>query len=244
MDFGRATSSWRYSRWFRSWRSWSSRRPIGEPTEREIERNLVLSARLAADDVELRLEGVRQVLLTLSLEDEARPGSEPACRAQLRRLLTRQRTIVNIAVVRADGTIACGGRAEGLGSRLWLGRAVANRGFGLGEFERDQITGQAVIAAGLPVPGTARAGLRLVFASFDGSGTVLARSSSPKRFVGGQFGDRPLVRAALAEREGITTLEGLDGVRRLYAFSRVSAPGRDPLGRLRSEAFTRAGRAA
>jgi len=60
---------------------------------------------------------------------------------------------------------------------------------------------------------------------FDVSGTLLAHRPSRENWPGRQFKDHPLIRAALAQREGRFTGEGLDGVRRVFGF--VQLPGTD-----------------
>jgi GGDEF domain-containing protein len=58
---------------------------------------------------------------------------------------------------------------------------------------------------------------------FDGTGTLLARQPAHDSMVGQRFADRDLVRAMLAQREGVFTGGGLDGVRRIFGF--VQVPG-------------------
>jgi GGDEF domain-containing protein len=57
----------------------------------------------------------------------------------------------------------------------------------------------------------------------DGTGTLLARQPVQDGLVGRQFKDRPLIRAMLAQPEGMYTGESLDGVRRIFGF--VQLPG-------------------
>jgi GGDEF domain-containing protein len=57
----------------------------------------------------------------------------------------------------------------------------------------------------------------------DGSGTLLARQPAREGLVGRQFKDRALIRAMLAQSEGVFTGESLDGVRRIFGF--VQLPG-------------------
>lgn len=73
--------------------------------EEDAEESAVLLARLAADDVEVEIEGMRQVLMTFSLEEETLAGQEGPCRRQLGRLLATEEAFVNIGVARRDGTI-------------------------------------------------------------------------------------------------------------------------------------------
>jgi GGDEF domain-containing protein len=58
---------------------------------------------------------------------------------------------------------------------------------------------------------------------FDSTGTLLARQPAPQGLVGRQFKDHPMIRAMLAQPEGVFTGESLDGVRRIFGF--VQLPG-------------------
>src|SRR5687767_10509352 len=78
--------------------------------EEDAEESAALIARLAADDVEVAIESMRQVLLTFSLEEEVQAGQEGPCSRQLRRLLEQQEAFLNIGVARRDGAIACSGK--------------------------------------------------------------------------------------------------------------------------------------
>ena len=56
----------------------------------------------------------------------------------------------------------------------------------------------------------------------DSSGTVVARSLDPERWVGKDGRAAEIVGRALAEGEGTAVATGLDGTRRLYAYTRVA----------------------
>jgi GGDEF domain-containing protein len=58
---------------------------------------------------------------------------------------------------------------------------------------------------------------------FDGTGSLLARQPAPEGLVGRQFKDHPMIRAMLAQPEGVFTGESLDGVRRIFGY--VQLPG-------------------
>jgi len=55
----------------------------------------------------------------------------------------------------------------------------------------------------------------------DGAGTVIARQPEASAEVGRNFSDHPLIRKILSEPDGTVTSEGLDGVRRVYGFTRL-----------------------
>jgi GGDEF domain-containing protein len=55
----------------------------------------------------------------------------------------------------------------------------------------------------------------------DGTETLIARHPNREDWTGRQFGDHPLVRAALAGEEGVYTGECLDGIRRIFGFMRL-----------------------
>jgi PAS domain S-box-containing protein len=122
-------------------------------------------------------------------------------------------------------------------------------GFAVGEYQTSKLSGRSVLSFGYPVLNQAgrlqavvSAGLDLeklnqhalvtplpegaVVAVVDRHSTVLLQYPTPKAWVGKSFPDAQINRKVLTRTEGTITALGIDGVERLYAFSRL---GNDPV---------------
>lgn len=64
-----------------------------------------------------------------------------------------------------------------------------------------------------------------VLTLIDRSGVVIARSSDPGRWVGADVRANPVAAATLREREGQTSVPGLDGISRQYGFTTIPEMG-------------------
>jgi HD-GYP domain-containing protein (c-di-GMP phosphodiesterase class II) len=61
----------------------------------------------------------------------------------------------------------------------------------------------------------------------DHKGTILACYPDPEKWVGQTMPDTPLIEAVLAQKEGVTETTGLDGTRRLVAFTPLRGPSEE-----------------
>lgn len=217
----------------------------------EALRDATRLARATSTSGERLIEGTRQILTVLAHVPELRGRDGGACSRILAELLKPYPYFSNLGAATPAGDVFCSavpfeGTAN-ISDRSYFRRALARRAFAPGEYRIGQITGKAVINFAQPVlDGNGRvsavvfAGLDLSWLSrllsesrlpesstitaVDVTGQVLARYPDPERYVGKSFPDAPSVRAAMdREDQGTIEGEGLDGTRRLYAFTPLAA---------------------
>ena len=225
------------------------RRTVAEGVRSEARR----LADLTAAGHERLLAGSRDLLLALSALVPVRLAASPSCGPTLAALLDRYPQYANFGVAAPDGTVVCSAvplrTVVSIADRAYFRRAIETRSFAVGEYQVGRATGIPSINFGLPVVEGGRV-VAVVFAAFDlaalqdpsthaglppGSvvwvmdrrGTILSRYPDPGRWVGRNVSRTPVGRAVLTEGEGTESIEGLDGARRLYAFSSLQAAGGD-----------------
>ena len=126
-------------------------------------------------------------------------------------------------------------------------RVLATRAFAIGDYQIGRITGRAIIVLAQPVLDAAGAVRAVVGAGIDlawlnrlaaeaklpaGStltlvdhaGTVLARNPDGEKWIGRSLAGTPQLAAMHAQHDGTLEIAGLDGVRRLYAFTAIYEP--------------------
>jgi signal transduction histidine kinase len=177
------------------------------------------------------------------------PAQHAQCERIMRRIAGANEQYTNIGTVGTDGRVACNNvklkERTYLGGETFYRRALAVRGFGLGDYRPGQITRVPNIVAALAVyrtdgslRGMLTAGLDLawlsrtakttelpagsVLAMLDTDGTILFRSPGSARYVG-RKGTPEALRQLAARASGSFTVVGVDGVRRLYVFRRLSS---------------------
>jgi diguanylate cyclase (GGDEF)-like protein len=170
------------------------------------------------------------------------------CGRFLANLVTSLPWVKAISVSRPDGLIVCSSNPGSLGldisDRAYFQQALQTGEFVVSEYLFGRRIKGPTIFAGFPqrnasgsVETVAIGALDLswfgqhagslaqrsgsVVLMVDGTGTVAAREPDPDAFVGRNFSDHPLIRALLARAEGTATEAGLDGVRRIYGFTRL-----------------------
>jgi signal transduction histidine kinase len=209
-------------------------------------------ARLAASEQGRRLGAARELLIALSRLPEVRRRDGPACRRVLADLLRHYDLYLNFGAVDERGRVFCSAlpapESTDLGDRPYFQRAVATRGFAVGDYQVGRITGKASLNVAYPLldeRGTVRG---VVFAAIDlgwlrqlvrdarlphGStftvidrhGTVLVRHPD-EDWVGRahpQLGTHPRLPVVGALRPagtaGLAEARGEDGVVRLLGFT-------------------------
>ncbi|MBI4279256.1 MAG: PAS domain S-box protein [Armatimonadetes bacterium] len=203
--------------------------------------------RLAALEQERLIEGGRQFLLALARLPEVREGHAAACSALLADLRKRYHAYANLGVAALDGNAFCSAlpleRPVSVADRAWFRRALAARGFAVGDYQVGRVTGRATLNFGYPVTdgagqirgvvfaaldlawvGQVAAGARLPPGSsltvVDRNGIILARHPDPQRWVGRAMSEIPVIRAIVTRQgEGTVEGEGVDGLPRLFAFA-------------------------
>jgi diguanylate cyclase (GGDEF)-like protein len=153
-----------------------------------------------------------------------------------------------LSIVGANGRVVCATtrRAVGLdiSDRSYFRDAMRSREFTLSNYLMERVRGSPAIMAAFPAL-SSRDGRRSVILAavdldwvgrlaatvgqrsgavvlmIDAKGTLLAAHPASESWVGKSFVTQPLVIDMLTRDEGTATLNGLDGVRRIYAFIRV-----------------------
>jgi PAS domain S-box-containing protein len=244
------------------------RRQALETVGAEATRLAGLAALREADLV----DGGREVLAAVAQLRSVQSRDSSACDAQLQALLPLYTRFANIGVVAPNGDLFCSGIApsspQNYSDRAWFRRAVSSRRFAVGDYQVGRITGLPSLVMGLPMfdqagalRGVAWAALDLSWLNrfaarvklpgrqalvlIDRQGTVLSRYPDPERWEGKKF---PGATKAIAKAGGPPfEANGVDGVRRLYAFSALGGVD-DPhalvgVGITTADAYTAANRA-
>jgi signal transduction histidine kinase/CheY-like chemotaxis protein len=208
-------------------------------------------ARSAAATHAAYVEGARQLLIALSLLPEVRGLDGEACGRRLAEIRNKFAQYANLVAVRPDGEIFCGALMRGgrvnVADRAWFQRAVKTRAFAAGEYQIGRITGKPMIIFGYPVLDDGGRVSAVVVAALDidwlnelkpalelpegatlavidRKGAILLRHPDPARWVGQTLPEAPIVKEILARRgEGTIETYGVEGVRRLYAFTPLAS---------------------
>ena len=188
-----------------------------------------------------------QVLAQLPAVHE---GSAAACSALLTRLHKQDPAprYSSFFAVRPDGDVFCSSspltRRINAADQAYYRRVLATRAFAVGDYQIGRITGRAIIVLAQPVLDAAGAVRAVVGAGIDlawlnrlaaearlpaGStltlvdhaGTVLARNPDGEKWIGRSLAGTPQLAAMHAQHDGTLEIAGLDGVRRLYAFTAI-----------------------
>ncbi len=206
-------------------------------------------ARIGALEQGQVFDGARQLLTSLVRSPEILNQNKVACSARFSELLKRFPIYTNLSAATPDGAVFCSApplRAPvNVGDRSYFQRALKTRDFALSEYVIGRISGRPTIAVAYPAideAGRVRAvvatalGLdwlgRLTAEAqlprgstltvLDQSGVVFARYPDAGTWVGKAISDVPLVQAITTTRtEGMVEAVGLDGVPRLYVFTRL-----------------------
>jgi PAS domain S-box-containing protein len=210
-------------------------------------------ARLAASNQASLIDGGQQLLVALAHLPAVREGDRAACDAILASLLQQYAYYANLGVAAPNGDLLCSALPHNgpvnYADRDWLQEAVKTRNFVTGQFLIGRLTGKAILP--MAYPGLDEAGRvqYVVFAAIDlawlnqlaakaqlpeGSvytlidrqGTILARHPDPQQWVGQALPEAPIIETVLARAvEGTAEAVGVDGIRRLYAFTPLGIAG-------------------
>lgn len=186
-------------------------------------------------------------LATLSENLLSRIEDTERCSAYLRDALTKHPQYLNLGVIGVDGKIRCSAIAfedhPDFSDRGYFQHAIEGGGLAIGISQFEPTTGKASINFGYPLQDAKARVNAVVFSSVDlawlsdlaayvkfadgatltitdRGGAILVRYPKPERWVGKVVPDTGVLRAALEkEGKGMVEAEGIDGVRRLYAFT-------------------------
>jgi signal transduction histidine kinase len=219
----------------------------------QVEDNALRLARLSASGHEAAVEGARQFLTALAQAPEIRSTDPSSCRPLVEDLLGEFPDYLNVGLADVPtGEVICSAvptqGTVGVADRVYFKRALDTGEFAVGDFIIGRITGEPSLGFGMPVRdergrirAVAFAALKLdtfeqiaaeadlpsgsAVVVLDGEGTILARAPDDLGLVGKQLPESELVRAVRTRSAGAVEVPGLDGVRRLYGFTRLRGGG-------------------
>lgn len=201
-----------------------------------------------------RLDDTRRMLMFLSSTPEVKGKKWEESTSLFKEFLANTHNLVNIIVIDAEGyVLASAVPYQGplnLSDRSFFQRAVRGKEFSIGDYTIGRITGKPLLPLALPVLDERKEVDFLVVASWDlgwlgdiaasfplpeGSvlmladekGTVLMRYPEGEGYVGTTVPEAPVMKAMLeGPGSGSVSVEGLDGVRRLYVHRSIT-PGEE-----------------
>lgn len=214
----------------------------------QIQQNALRVARLASAGQERTVEGARQLLQLMAYLPEIR-GSDPAAAATLLgNLLTQYSIYSNFGVIEMDGSVFASGlpmpAGLNLADRAYFKRAVANRGFAMGDYQIGRITGKAGVNFAQPILDSSGRVTRVAFVALDlswleqlaaeaelppggtltvvdGVGTILVRWPDPEKWRGKSLASQAIWQAITRDHHGTAEATGSDGIPKLFAFTQL-----------------------
>lgn len=209
---------------------------------------LILARNIADEQKDIR-ESTRRILRTLALTSPIQ-DRDPEQSARLLESLLKEygEPYLNFIALGLDGQAYAqairGQPLNNYADRTWFGEIARTGNFTSSEYLVGKATGLPTMAMAYPVrdgegrihsllaAGVGMSGLRQQLASsllppqsvitvIDHEGIVLAREPPMPELVGTSQRDAPLVQEALGQEEGVTEAEGVAGVPRIVAFTRM-----------------------
>jgi PAS domain S-box-containing protein len=194
------------------------------------------------------IDSARQLLALLADSAEVINGEPRACSDFLRRFVEHNNLYVDLGIADANGIVRCGAHFEGAGTNVarasHFQRAVAVKGFAIGDYAAGGASKRESVAFALPMltpTGNVRA---VIFAALDvkwinqlaadghladgvalsvvdSKGILLARFPESEKWVGRHIPDAPMFEMLRLRMQVTRELTGLDGVDRLYALKPI-----------------------
>ncbi len=220
-------------------------------TANDAKREALRLARIAANDQEDTIKDTRQLLFALAQLPEVHDAERAACSVFFAHLLSQYPQYTLLGVIERDGELVCSAFPTSspinLADRDFFRRVLETRGVVVSDYQSDPLGGKATLDFGSPVLDENGRVEVVIFASLDltwlnqlaaeaelpeGStftvidrnGTILVRYPDPETWIGQTMNEAPIVEAILTQQgEGVAEAEGVDGVRRLFAFTPVSS---------------------
>jgi PAS domain S-box-containing protein len=215
--------------------------------EAEIREDTVDLAKAVANNIEKLVEESRQILAVLSKLPAVQNYDSTTCNAyfsEFKELLPYN----NIGAVKLNGDMFCSAfplhnRKINLSDRLYIQTAMQKRIYFIGEYHVGKVIGKPSIAASFPildkkkVKGVVYAAVDLYWFKdqmskvripekatmtvIDRNGTILYRYPDAEQWMGKNVLSREIIRIVLDQKEGMAEAVGLDGKKRIYAFTPV-----------------------
>jgi signal transduction histidine kinase len=217
----------------------------------EAQANALWLVRITATDQDRLIADARQLLSVLAHLPNVRNCNPATFNAFLAGLLQDYPLYANLGVANLDGTMSCSASAFdsplNVADHSWFRRVLQTRNFAIGDYEVGRTTGNATISFAHPVHDDQRVLQAVAFVVvdlgwlshrvttaqlppgstltvIDRNGTILSRYPEPEKWVGKGATEAPIVAAILTrQKEGTAEAIGVDGIRRLYAFTTLGS---------------------
>jgi putative nucleotidyltransferase with HDIG domain len=217
-----------------------------------VKAQALLLARFASINEDQLVTQTRELLADLVQNPAIRKEDSKACHALLAGLLKRYPEYSNFGMSAPNGDVVCNARPMARpvnnADRGYFKRALTSKGFAIGEYQLGRVSGKAAINFGYPVLGAGGEVKAVVFAArdlvwinhlasvgalpsgaaltlVDLHGTVLARYPDPDRWVGRPSAQAGIMMGMLADGQGVVERPGVDGIPRLFGFTRLGGTG-------------------
>ncbi|WP_173202003.1 ATP-binding protein [Geobacter sp. SVR] len=225
-----------------------------ETEHKKAEQAALAASRAIAFQHAARVEGVRNLLITLSEFPEVRQKDGRACTAILGSILRQSPSSLNIGIADLEGNLVASGVPGNFNirDRKYFQDALRTRRFSAGEYTVSRSVGKPSIHFSLPVLDHAGNPVVVLYATFDLTqfdaifdaqklpenavlnvtdhrGVVILRYPDHETVKPG-LQDLPHLRSRVTgpDEEGVFVDVGLDNVKRLLAFTRLSLRPGDP----------------
>ncbi len=195
------------------------------------------------------IDSARQLLAVLAEVRDVASGDSAACNRFVKRLTDRYSVYANLGVINTEGNLVCS--AVGLSGmvnasdRSYFRRAKGSKTFAIGDYQVGRVTDRGSVNFGYPILNRSREVGAVVFAALDlawltqlagearlpdgaslsildSQGTILVRFPDPEKWAGKPVPDAPLFQILQLRDQPTRELIGIDGVKRLYAFTTLS----------------------
>jgi len=200
------------------------------------------------------IEATRGHLISLTKLPEAYSSKTASFQSFFSRLSRLYTNYTDFGVIETNGILTSSSFGQtgetNLWSRLHFQRVLKSGRLAVGEYQPANSRTGASLPIGYPLLDTNRQVVRVVYAAldlgtlqtalnqlvlpegavatvFDSKGYVVSHYPAPQEWVGKSFPKSPLFETMSAKGEGIAEIEGLDGTRKLHAFT-VLRSGAEP----------------
>jgi hypothetical protein len=229
-------------------RTRSEARRVAEDHTRD---NALRVVRLAADRHQRLLESTRQVLFLLCRLPALRTGDLEACSRLFADLIRQYPRYANLGIAQLDGGIVASGvplsQPFSAAGHSWFQRLAENPDLESVDYQLDEISGKPAVVLSHPVLDSSGKMKFIAFAALDlgwvnqifnaaqfppgsvmtvsdASGKILARTLEARKWAGTSGPEASFLKNISPERDATAESLGVDGIRRIYAFTQL--PGR------------------
>src|SRR5574341_1457801 len=213
----------------------------------EAEASALRLAQIASSNQERVIEVARELLSAVAQLPQVRKRDSQGCSALFANLLKQYRGYANLVAVEPSGNVFCSGQPMtgtiNFADRNWFRRAVERRALATSEYSIGRITGRPIVVLGYPainasgqVEAVVAIALDLAWLNelaaktrlpstttltvIDRKGIILVRFPESGNWVGKSMPQTRLLQTILNRSEGTVEAFGMDGIARLYGFSR------------------------